>query len=626
MFKNVSRRLPSVCSTLRRGIIHQPACINQGLQTAPIFINPPTFEDKVMGDAIRESCLDKGVDVDYLDLKAFQIRHENHEFDTPAYPRTESACWGYIWGNELVKNSVLLETLKPEDEYLRGFLEKTTEEFSRKMIIHYRSIDWQTRKEKCLQALKATPDTWSQIYSAAKVEATAQFIQEDPDAYSNLFRNNSYIGSYEEGDTFGYNIPADLESKIEGLMKFEFDRTSGSGVDLSPYVSMLTSLSGVAGKMTGGASGASVADFAKGYMSASTADLATTVSFFESASASLMGTVPSRTSDKVGAVLAFVKSADQRVAAIRGMASSSETAAIKGKTDADLAVHFNDACEQRLDLLCQLTNFCKNVSTADSAQVLVAALFNNYTDMFTQFAVDPENTQKFVSTNGGAFDKAGESMAAQKAASAAVAKGLDFAKAEIAQWMQTNLNLDKPSLAAASEQVSAIFASSGTSSTSWAVTAAGERVANTTGLDKVEAQALHMALSNPGLSNVTGHKLLASLMCPPVGSYSGCTMKSAAAGLDAGTFSANVATHLSAYLSSTGGATPTQADLVESKISSLPVWRELGKTAKAAHQCYQDTDAAMASVKWWVEDTSIPALRQAAFGMPHPSYNNVNCY
>ena len=67
-------------------------------------------------------------------------------------------------------------------------------------------------------------------------------------------------------------------------MKYEFDRTSAAGsVDLSPYVSQLTTLSTFTSKATGGASGAVLADFAKGYLTASSADLADCVSFFSSA-------------------------------------------------------------------------------------------------------------------------------------------------------------------------------------------------------------------------------------------------------------------------------------------------------------------------------------------------------
>jgi len=597
------------------------------METAPIFLNPPHLQDRSFGVALRHCLIEKGVDVDYLDLKAFQVRHENFEFDVPAYPRTESSCWGYIWANELVKNSVLLETLQPEDEYLRGFLEKTTEEFSRKMTIHYRSVDWQTRKEKCLDALKEDGSTWTQIYKAAKVEATADFIQEDADGYSDLFRNNSYITTFEDGDTFGYNIPSSLESKLEGLMKYDFDRTSSAGsVDLSPYVSQLTTLSTLTTKATGGASGAVLADFAKGYLTASTADLAECVSFFSSACPTLMGSVPAKISDKVSKVCGLVKAADQRVAAMRGMASSVETAAIKGKTDGELAAQFADVCEQRLNNLVRLANFVNNVGSTDLSQVLVSTVFNNLPDAFSQFAVDAENVQNFVSTNAAAFDKVGSSIAGQKENAAAIAQGLDSASAAIGEWMQENLNLDKQSLAAANAQVTNSYATSGTHGAMWFVTAAEQRAANTTGLDKIEAMAVAKALSNPRIGDCVGFKLYAKLAAAGAGKYSGCVLKGAAAGLSTGTFGTKVADQLSAFLASSGGATPTQAELVASKVSSLPVWRDLGKTAEAANQCYSDTDAAMASIQWVVESDSIPALRQAAFGLPHPSYDNINCY
>merc|ERR1719483_905702 len=199
----------------------QPIVLQQGENTVPIFLNPPSKADQDFSNALRFQCEQRNVDLDYLDLKIFQIKQENYEFDPAALPREQSAAWGYLWGNKLIRSLTLLENLKPDGEYLRGYLEKTSEELTRKMRIHYRGLDWETRKA-------GQNASSCQMYRQAKVEALADFIEADRDAFLDLYKNNSYISSYDEGDALGYNIPAGLETKLENLMKFDWDQTVGN--------------------------------------------------------------------------------------------------------------------------------------------------------------------------------------------------------------------------------------------------------------------------------------------------------------------------------------------------------------------------------------------------------------
>ena len=56
-----------------------------------------------------------------------------------------------------------------------------------------------------------------------------------------FWENNSYISSYDDGDSFGYDIPAAMEAKLEGLMQLDWDKDS-SNADVTPYVQMISQL------------------------------------------------------------------------------------------------------------------------------------------------------------------------------------------------------------------------------------------------------------------------------------------------------------------------------------------------------------------------------------------------
>merc|ERR550532_2857783 len=87
--------------------------------------------------------------------------------------------------------------------------------------------------------------SFDQLYLEAKVDALADFVQEDTEAYLNLYKNNSYISSYDEGDAFGYDIPQAMEAKMEGMMKLDWDKDSSSP-DVTPYVKMISQLTDAA--------------------------------------------------------------------------------------------------------------------------------------------------------------------------------------------------------------------------------------------------------------------------------------------------------------------------------------------------------------------------------------------
>ena len=60
-----------------------------------------------------------------------------------------------------------------------------------------------------------------------------------------FWENNSYISSYDDGDTFGYDIPQAMEAKMEGMMKLDWDKDSSSP-DVTPYVKMISQLTAAA--------------------------------------------------------------------------------------------------------------------------------------------------------------------------------------------------------------------------------------------------------------------------------------------------------------------------------------------------------------------------------------------
>ena len=66
------------------------------------------------------------------------------------------------------------------------------------------------------------------------------------------------------------------------------------------------------------------------------------------------------------------------VAAFRGVASASEAAALKGKSDADLVEQFKDVPEDRLAALVSCTSFMKGVNDKNVGALLVSGLFGNF--------------------------------------------------------------------------------------------------------------------------------------------------------------------------------------------------------------------------------------------------------
>jgi hypothetical protein len=484
-----------------------------------------------------------------------------------------------------VKNQVLLETLKPEDDYLRGYLTQFTEEYRRKMKIHYPNVDVESRKQKFLAALKGNPSEFDEVYRQAKVDALSDFIRDDTDAYLSLYKNNSYISSYDDGDTFGYDIPADMEAKLEGLMKLDWDKDSSSP-DVTPYVQMISQLTECATPLFAKMNpklASSIQKCIKSAMTDSTDEVLRTTAVLQTASASLCGDVPANINDSIKAVLSALKPAGALkaedagavVATFRGIASSVEANTLKGKSDDDLCAQFKDVPEDRLAALVQCANAANGVNDKNVAALLVSGLFANCPTIFTQFAMDSNNLKTFISSNGGAFESVATAVAALNPQSEGVAKNMDAAAAGVQKWLQTTLSLDKAGLDAVAAELPAMMASCGKQTTPWMARAASEAAKNATGLDLVEANTLAQVFSNPAVENTTGMKFYSSV-------FGGGCVKSVAAACAEGTFAEDFGTKLASSLLSSGKATPAQAEAVESKIGTVAEVKTLvSESAKA---------------------------------------------
>ena len=84
-----------------------------------------------------------------------------------------------------------MDTLKPEDDYLRGYLTTFTEEYRRKMKIHFPNIDVESRRNKCLGAMKSSPSDFEKLYQEAKIDALSDYIRDDTDSYLGLYSNHA---------------------------------------------------------------------------------------------------------------------------------------------------------------------------------------------------------------------------------------------------------------------------------------------------------------------------------------------------------------------------------------------------------------------------------------------------
>jgi len=590
----------------RRHLITQPVVLKQGEHTAPIFLDPPSPPDAEMAAKLRAKLQKLGVNVTDIDLAIFQKKQENYEFDTPALPTEDSPLYGYMWGNGLVKNQVLLETLSEEDDYLRGYLEKTTEELYRKMTIHYPKVNVKAKKAAMLKAMKSS----SSLYTDAKVDALADFVKEDTDAYLNLYRNNSYISSYNDGDAYGYDIPTDMQAKIEGLAQFDWD-SAGACTDPTPYVQMTSQLSDAVGsKMK--AANPKLADSVRGYIKScagkSTAEVVALASTLQTASASLCGTVPEDTKDQVAVVSAAMKGMDAgaMVQAFRGASNASEAAAVKaGKAN------FADADEARLKALVQLANVATGVSDANVVPLLVSGLMSNCPSLFSQFAMNNDNVQKFAGVNASAFDAAASGVAALAPVSAELNKAMGSAMTGVAKFVKDN------GVDATGVDMSGLVAMSGTASPSWMVNAAKRAAANSTGLDKVEALTMATMLSSSAAAPAMD--MYNALFTP-----GGAEMKNACAGAEAGTLVENMGANLASLLA--GRTTPAQAEMIAGKLGTVAEVKAFNTLAAKSNKAYAAVDEAFSGATWLVEESSIPELMHAYKSLPHPSFSNVNAY
>jgi len=629
MLSRFSNRVPALAGKCRRSLITQPTILVQGEHCVPIFLNPPTQPDREFGEALRSSCEAKGVDLDHIDLRMFQIKQENIEFQAPALPREDSKCWGYLWGNRYVKNQVLLETLKAEDDYLRGYLTKFTEEYRRKMKIHYPNVDIESRKSKCLAALKGGKSDFAKFYEEAKVDALSDYIRDDPDGYLGLYKNNSYISSYDDGDSFGYDIPAAMEAKLEGLMQLDWDKDS-SNADVTPYVQMISQLTEAMqprmAKMNPKLA-SSIQTMLKSSMAGSTAELSSLVAILEKTSASMCGEVPENPADAVKVVLGAVKPAGALkaedagavVAMFRGVASPSEAATLKGKSDDDLCAQFKDVSEARLAALVSCANFSKGVSDGNVTALLVSGLFANCPMSFTQFAMDSANVQAFISTNGGAFDSVADSVAKMTPVAENVSKSMTAATAGVQKWLATTLTLDKAGLDGLAAELPGMMVSCGKQTTPWMAKAAANAAKEATGLDLVEANTIAKLFSNPSVSSSSAMQIYNTI-------FGGGDVRAVSAACSAGTFADDLGAKLADCLIATGRATPAQAEVIRSKIGSVEEMKTFTAAASKATDAYDAVDEAFLSVKWCVEPMSIPSLMMAYQSLPHPSFSNVNSY
>lgn len=628
MFSRFSRRAAPLVTRQSRKLILQPTVLSQGENTVPIFLNPPSKEDNDFSNALRMKLEGQNVDLDYFDLKIFQIKQENYEFDPPALPQERSSIWGYLWGNRLVTTLKLLENLKPADEYLRGYLEKISEELTRKMRIHYTSLDWESRKSSGQQG------GFEHMYRQAKLEALSDFVVSDPDAFLNLYRNNSYISNYDAGDNFGYNIPTEIESKLEGLMKFDWDQTS-SNPDVAPYVSLVSSLvdfSDARLRAVDPNLGSTLGGLVTSELTSSTDRLTQVCSVLETTSASLVGEVAERKATNLKYVMSSLKTnsapvdADLLVHVMRGVANPNEAAAVKGKAEEALLTQFADVDETRLGLLVKCVNASKGINDGNAVQVVVSGLFNNLPSLFNQFAVDPDNVKTFVSMNAGAMDNVVSAVKTQNAATKELAQSLEVAQKAVETWLQSSLTLDKPSLASTVNDLGDILNQSGAKYESWSSKLALKVANESSGLAKVEAMTYHLLLKNKAVTKHPAQKVYEALLSAGHGKYDGTHLREVAQGFGNGTFSDTFANNLADYLSSTGKATPAQAELVRSKVSKLPEFSAMANKAVASQETYVATDEALSNVNWVVEKESLAALQHAYTPVPHPCFENVNAY
>lgn len=620
-----------VATRCTRHLITQPTILTQGDHCPPIFLNPPSAQDADFGEALRMKCEENGVDVEYCDLRHYQTKHENYEFDAPALPRENSGCWAYLWGNRYVKNQILLETLKDEDDYLRGYLTDITNEYSRKMRVHYPDVDCEGRKNSLLEAQKKNPEGFARMYLEAKIEALADYVKADTEGYLNLYKNNSYISKFDEGDSFGYDIPQEMESKLEGLMKFDWDQTV-SNPDVTPYVKIIGQLNEFAEpkmKKMNAKLGASVSAYVKGAMTSSDADLNAVVDIVSTSSQSLCGSVPDDAKQCVSAILASMKgsSPETIVKAFRGRDSATAAAAMKGKSDADLVAMFADTSEDRLSALLKCANASANINDGNVVALLISGLFNNCPMLFNQFVVDEDNVKAFCSQNGGAFDNVASAVADVSTASAGIAKDLDAACQGLEGFLATTLSLDKATVSRSlSACMPSIIQSSGTCAPSWMAAVANKCAADATGLDMVECQALGKVFSNSAARDQPGMKIYDALFTPGSGSYCGATVRGVSEGCNAGSFNDNVAAAVAQSMLNGGLASPAQAEVIASKAGNIPEMKTLSMNASKAQAKYQAVDDAFSSVTWCVEKQSLQSLMLAYRGLPHMSFSNVNAY
>lgn len=631
MFSRFSRRVTPLATRHTRQIILQPTVVTQGENTVPIFLNPPSKEDYDFSNALRLKLEGKNIDLDHLDLKIFQIKQENYEFDPPALPREQSSIWGYLWGNRLITHLRLLENLQPADEYLRGYLEKISEELRRKMRIHYTGLDWESKK-----AASGKTGGFSELYRHAKLEAVADFVAEDADAFLNLYRNNSYISNYDDGDNFGYNIPTHLEGKLEGLMKFDWDQHA-SKPDVAPYVELVSSLVDFSDSKLRNVDPnlhTTMSSIIKGEMTSNTGRLAQVSEMLETTSSSLVGEVADRKADNLKYVLSSLKAAGAvtdkdagfLVQVMRGVGNPNEAASIKGKVDEALLTQFTDVDETRLGHLVKCVNASKGITQENVVQVVVSGLFNNLPTLFNQFATDDQNVKTWVAQNGATMESVVTAIKAQNAAVSELAKSLEVAQKAVETWLQGSLTMDKSSLASAVNDLGEIFNNSGTSSEPWYVSLASKVASESTGLERVEALTYYYLLQNKAISEHPAQKVYEAIVCSGQGKYDGTHLRECAQGFGNGTFSDNFANNLADYLSSTGKATPAQAELVRSKVNKLPEFSAMANKAVAAQEKYTATDGALSAVQWNVEKENLAALQFAYTPIPHASFENVNAY
>merc|ERR1719285_1424620 len=143
-----------------------------------------------------------------------------------------------------------------------------------------------------------------------------------------------------------------MEAKMEGMMKLDWDKDSSSP-DVTPYVKMISQLTDAAAPRLAKMNpklASSMQGMMKSCMAGSTAELSSLVQILRKTSESMCGEVPENPKDSVQMILSGLKSsgalkaeeAGSVVAAFRGVASASEAAALKGKSDADLVAQFSD--------------------------------------------------------------------------------------------------------------------------------------------------------------------------------------------------------------------------------------------------------------------------------------------